>query len=212
MNLSEIALKLIIILIPGILCALIIEKLTVHKKWSPFKFSIHSIITGALSYLILQVIINLSTMEDQSLAIWTSLTDKDDIPYREISYGCLTSIFLGFIASWFIQYKILNKLAQKLKITNKYGDENLYSYFLNAPITDEVYLRDMKTGLTYHGLVESFSEDDKNKELVLSKVTVSDSETGEKLYELNKIYFEKSEENIIIELPYKNFEEDKNVN
>ena len=56
MNLSEIALKLIIILIPGILCTLIIEKLTVHKKWSSFKFGIHSIITGALSYLILQII------------------------------------------------------------------------------------------------------------------------------------------------------------
>lgn len=218
MNLSELALKLILILIPGILCALVIEKLTVHKPWSAFKFGIHSITTGALTYLIFQILQNIPIYlrnlgsdcqkRYETLSIWTNLTNTKNIPYDEIAYGCLTSLFLGFFASAFVQFKVLNRTAQFLGITTKYGDENLYSYFLNSPITDEVYLRDLETGLTYHGLVESYSEDEKNKEIVLTKVTIFDSDSGDELYDLEKIYIGKSEENLIIELPYKNLEEE----
>lgn len=101
-------------------------------------------------------------------------------------------------------YKVVNRFGKWLKLTNKYGDENLYSYFLNAKEVEEVYVRDIENGLTYHGLINSFSENDDIKELVLIDVVVYEYESSKKLYELDKIYLSKSKESLIIELPYKN--------
>jgi len=43
MTLSAFALKLILILIPGGLATMILEKLTTYLKWQSFKFIINSI-------------------------------------------------------------------------------------------------------------------------------------------------------------------------
>ena len=207
MDFSELTIKLIMLLIPGAICTIIIEKLTVHKPWSPFKFVVNVILTGCLTYLIYQLgittINKICNRENYILLVWENLTNEEIIPYNEIIVGSIISIFLGLLLSAFIQFKILNKIAKRLRITEKYGDENLYSYFLNSPITDEVYIRNIETGMTYHGLVHSYSEDEKNKEIVLSSVTVYDSESGKELYDLHNIYICKVDENIIIELPHK---------
>jgi len=55
-----------------------------------------------------------------------------------------------------VNYKIFHKFAQKLLISQKYGDENLYSYYLNAKEIDWVYVRDFERKLTYQGRVISF--------------------------------------------------------
>jgi len=62
-------------------------------------------------------------------------------------------------------------------------------------------VRDFKNGLTYYGLVEAYSEDEFNREMILSDVTVYDLDTGEVLYDIEKRYLGKKEEDIIIEIP-----------
>ncbi len=49
MEISELTLKLIIILIPGAIATVIIDKLTIHKEWPPFKFVVNAIILGIFS-------------------------------------------------------------------------------------------------------------------------------------------------------------------
>ena len=115
-------------------------------------------------------------------------------------------MFVGLISTGIDHYKLINRFGKWIKLSNKYGDENLYSYFLNAKEVEEVYVRDVENKLTYHGFVNSFSETDEIKELVLLDVVVYDYETSQKLYSLDKIYLSKSKENLIIELPYKNNE------
>lgn len=209
MELSGLAIKLIMILIPGAICSLIIERLTIHKNWIPFKFIVNVILFGSLTYLIYQLFITIpfwitgDPNDQEILDVWLQLTDKNEIPFDEVIWGSVISIFLGFISSAFVQYKILNKTAQFLRISDKYGDENLYTYFLNSPATDEVYVRDYENGMTYHGIVHSYSEDNNSKELVLSNVTVYISETSEKLYDVEKIYISKLSDNMTIELPFK---------
>lgn len=56
MEISELTLKLILLLIPGAVASIIYEKLTIQKKWPAFKFLAHSILFGALSYLLTQLI------------------------------------------------------------------------------------------------------------------------------------------------------------
>jgi len=120
MNISVLALKLILILIPGIIATIIIDRLTIHKPWTSFKFSVNSILCGSISYLIFQgfyyfIYFFQNLFFDQhdsklyALKIWQKLPDSELITYDEILMGSLISIIVGFFASWLIQYKVLNR-------------------------------------------------------------------------------------------------------
>lgn len=54
MEISELTLKLVLLLVPGAIASMMFEKLTVHKKWTPFQFVTNSILMGGLSYLLAQ--------------------------------------------------------------------------------------------------------------------------------------------------------------
>jgi hypothetical protein len=202
MEISELTLKLILLLIPGSLACIIYERLTIHKQWTSFKFITNSILFGAISYLIAGVIFSIYKDDESFKLFWDNLPTKD-IPYNVILKSSIISILVGFVSTGIDNYKLINKFGKYIRLTNKYGDENLFSYFLNAEDVDEVYVRDITNKLTYHGFINSFSETDEIKELVLLDVVVYDYETSKELYSLDKIYLSKSKENLIIELPYK---------
>ncbi len=211
MDISDLTLKLIIILLPGALSAKIIQKITVHKPWSDFQFTVNSILLGVASYLLLQVLYILITslelsycnraiaFEVKSLQVWQGIQQKGSIPYPEVFFSGITAIFVALIVSKMDHTKFLNKSAQKHKISNKYGDEDLYSYFLNAKEIKEVYVRLIKYKLTYHGYVDSFSETDNIKELTLRDVTVYNYPESEEMYNLNYIYLSLAKDDVIIE-------------
>lgn len=202
MEISEFTLKLIILLIPGGISCLIFEKLTIHKSWNSFKFISNSIFLGGLSYLSAQLIFGICN--DLSFAnFWENLPTKQ-IPFKAVIKSSFVAILIGFAGSKFDHYKILNRIGKKLKVTTKYGDEDLFYYFLNSSNVTEVYVRDIKNNITYHGLVDSFSENGSIKEIVLSDVKIYNYETSEFAYSLSKIYLCKPNDELIIELP--NFE------
>lgn len=209
MEISALTLKLIILLIPGALGTLIMNRLTIRKELSPFKFMLNAIIIGVFSYLLLQLfsntvhfisnIFSCQTGGYKQLQIWSSISDKTIIPYEEVLYSSICSIIIAILGSLIDQYKIINKLAQKLGISNKYGDENLFSYFLNAKETQIVYIRNIKNNLTYHGYVNSYSETNDLSEIVLSNVSVYRYDDSSLLYEVDQIYLSFAKNEIIIE-------------
>lgn len=151
MEISELTLKLIILLIPGAIASKILEYLTVHKPWSSFKFVLYSILLGALSYFILQLLIDVpvlfhwilcrKTAEYQQLEVWSNLKDSS-VPYREVFYSTLIGACLGIVVTWIDNYKVMIRLARWIGFSTKYGDENLFSYYLNSKETRYVYIRD----------------------------------------------------------------------
>ena len=203
MEISELTLKLILLLIPGSIACIIYERLTIHKQWNSFKFITNAILFGAISYVIAQLVFNICRVDLSFQNFWENLPTKD-IPYFVIVKASIVSIFVGLIATGLDHYKLINRFGKWIGLTNKYGDENLYSYFLNAKDVEEVYVRDIENNLTYHGLINSFSENEEIKELVLFDVVVYDYNTSKELYKLDKIYLSRSKENLIIELPYTN--------
>lgn len=64
----------------------------------------------------------------------------------------------------------------------------MYSYFMNASNITEVYIRDKGKELTYHGVIDSFSETDDFKEIVLRDVHVYNYEDLSVLYDVDKLY------------------------
>ncbi len=200
---SELTVKLIILLLPGAVSTLIFGKLILHKEWDSFKFVLHSILFGAFSFLILQIVLNLLNLISDSfiktLSIWSTITDSQKIPYAEIGYSTLISIILAFVVSKIENKKIVSKVAKRFGISNKYGDENLFSRFLNSSSTDYVYVRDIKNNLTYHGWVKSFSESENVSEVRLCDVIVYSYYNCEYIYEVPEVYLSFSKHDIIIE-------------
>ena len=206
MEISELTLKLIIILFPGAIATIIIEKLTIHKVWSPFKFIINSIIMGIFSYLGLQLIQfshvffynlipNCNNLKYINLTIWNSIENSKIIPFDEVLYSSLFGVIVGAIGTKFETSKILNTFGKKLKITNKYGQENLFSYFLNNDETIYIYLRDYKNNRTYFGYIKSFCETENTNEILMGDVTLYTCDTSELMYEIDEVYlsYEKTE-------------------
>jgi hypothetical protein len=206
---NQLVVSVVVILIPGIIATIISDKLTTHSKWDSFKFSLYALTLGVLSYVVLQVLvyawnlvssISFGSVSWTNLKIWGSvLSGGNDISPWEICLAAVLSIPVAFLASWLINYKIFNKIGQKLKVTQKYGDENLYSYYLNAKEIDWVYIRDPESNLTYEGRVVQHSENDKIQELVLSEVSVYRYEDSEYLYSIPTIYLSKEAGKFLIE-------------
>ena len=169
-------------------------------------FIIISIILGMISYLILQLselscnfFFPCHQIFDSELKTFKNLSNSNEIPYSDVIGASIFSIILGFLATKIDSSKIINKIARRLKISFKYGDENLYTYFLNSPETEWVYVRDITNSLTYLGSVKAFSETSEFKEIVLEQVIVYSYPNSEELYDLERIYLCLPKERIIIE-------------
>ena len=209
MDVSELALKLIILLIPGAISVKLYQMLTIHRKWNSFQFVSNAILFGGASYLLSGVLLDLVTGSDHLDAFWKNLPTKE-IPYKDVFWACGTAVVIGFSSSAISHYKLINRLAKWMRVTTTYGDENLYHYFLNSQDVVEVYIRDKQTGLTYHGIVDSYSEDDDIHEIVLRQVAVFDYETSDKLYELDKVYLSKFKNELALEVPFRNLKREEN--
>ena len=171
MDVSELTLKLILLLIPGATSSMMFEKLTVHKKWTPFQFVTNSILFGGMSYLFAQLVFSMFDRSNDLAKLWANLPTKD-IPYTVILKGVALSPVIALIFTWIDYNKWINKIGKKIGITNKYGDENLFTYFLNSKDVNEVYIRDIDANISYQGIVDSFSENEEIKEITLYDVKV----------------------------------------
>jgi len=199
MTISAFALKLILILIPGGLATLILEKLTTYLKWEPFKFIINSILLGGLSYLTSDLIFYIF-YSDSIQDFWLNFT-SNNIPFWEIIRATGVSMFIGFGAAWIENKKIITRFARKFQIADKYGEENLYSYFLNSKEVTEVYVRDIANNLTFHGEVDSFSENEQISEITLRHVKVYKYDDSAFLYDMPKVFLSRAKNTIFIEVP-----------
>lgn len=203
---NQLVVTLVVILLPGIFSTAICDKIARHSQWGWFKYTLYSIILGWLSYLTFQLIsfiwgLDFSFQENvfqissdaKPLKVWGTLLNGGAdgvpvVPYVEIIGSFVCSIFIAFLAATVINYKVLNKIAQKLKISTKYGDENLFSYYLNLNEVRWVYVRDISNGLTYKGEIVMHSESSGMQELVLSDVDVYNYKNSEHLYTIPSIY------------------------
>lgn len=201
---NELTIKLILILLPGAIATIIFGKLILHKEWDSFKFGLFSVLFGIFSYFIFQLYILFFNIfkerEFSDLSIWGDLTDAKSIPYGEIIIATIISVLLSLFVSYVHNRKVIENIAKAFDISNKYGDENLFSRFLNSDSTEYVYLRDIKNNLTYYGWVKSFSETDTVSEIRLANVTVYSYTESTEYYSVSEVYLSFNKHDIIIEI------------
>jgi len=206
---NSLVILIFVLFLPGILAALIYDLFTVKRcKWGQFEYIIYAYIYGIFSYLILQVLYIIPCtrpIQYESLSIWNlidSTLEAKSSPKLNLT-EVLKATAIGVILSLvFVKAKTdnwIHKAMQYLSISYKYGDANLFSFFLNMKDYDWYQVRDYEKKLTYVGRAYSFSEneDGKIQELVLKDVTVYSTvpikgvDTGE-LYSIDAIYLSKS--------------------
>ncbi len=193
---NEFAVLVGIIIFPGLISAIIVEKITTRTRpWGALKYGMYSFILGVLSYTSFQVItlIGQAMLENpvnySYLSVWGFVFDpKTNFLLSDVFWATILAIPVGIVIAAIINHKLVNKLSRFFHASFKYGDENLFSYFLSARDTDWIYIRDKEQGLTYEGRILSYSENEHFQELVLLDVIVYGYDDSQEYYSVPKLY------------------------
>lgn len=207
---NDLAVLIGIVSLPGLIAAIICDRLVVHsKQWTAFKYTKYTFIFGVFSYFAVEILVRLLSAvdrrlpflgEETSLRLWqTLLSSNKHMVWGEIFWATFFSPVVAAAAVFVVNRKLINKLAQRLRLSQKYGDENLFGYYLNSPDLEWVYVRDIKNNLSYRGRINSFSENETIQELLLLDVTVFDYQSSDELYCVKSLYLAQGIGSFIIE-------------
>jgi hypothetical protein len=198
MEVSALTLRVLLLFFPGVLCAMLVDALTVHRERTPAQFLTNSFVLGLTSYLLLYLgqwlcagvadVLNLRPPLPVTF-IAALLNDRIPIVWGEIILAAGTAVVLGITVSAGLNHKLLHRGAKKLRITRRWGGLDVWGILFDSPQTNWVIARDLQHGIAYFGWLEAFSETSANAEVLLSDVAVVESATGTKLYECDMLYF-----------------------
>lgn len=209
MELSALTLRVLLLFFPGVLCAMLVDALTVHRERTPAKFLTHSFVLGLTSYLLLYtaqwacagMAARLRLRPPLPVTFLDALlNEKLRIASGEIVLAGGIAIVLGLVVSAGINNQVLHRVTRRMRITRKRGSLDLWSYVLGSPQVNWIIARDLQHGFTYFGWVQEFSETADMAEMWLRNVAVYESDSGTKLYESDGLYFGRDPRSLVIEI------------
>jgi hypothetical protein len=204
MQLSEFGFKILVLFVPGIVCAYLYFQLTNHAKETPFEFSIFSFVTGLLSYVILGNGLEFARLLFPNISWPRASADMlikvSSVPELHIILlTTLTAIVLAIVLVITKNHKIITKISHVLGISYKFGEMDVWGFFFNLKDVKWVTIRDKKNKLAYLGWVEAFSDNSRDAEILLSNVHVYDNDTGTNMYQIDMVYLSLEKDQIEIE-------------
>ncbi len=201
MELTELSVKLVLLFLPGIVALLIIEALTTHRQIAMARFLIYSFILGCLSYLLYYPITLIDCL-GWDIAFFSGFTKNiEQQNVWEISRVTVVSVILALFLSRAINNKWLFRVAHRLSISWRFGDEDVWAYVMNSDMPPWVVVRDFDRDLMYKGWIEVFSDTGEPDELLLRDVKVFKNSTAEKLYVVPAMYISRSRGCFHVEFP-----------
>jgi len=209
MEITEFTFRLIIVGIPGIITYFLLSKLIGRVGKNSIEIVLLIFLFSILSYslynLFASLICNIVGLEYSNDIVNKLFKKADSVKYNDILWTSFVAVILSFVISYLHRYNILNWVGQKIGATKKYGDEDVWHYFHNASDKQKndgwIFIRDHKLNLLYYGYISVWSESEKNRELVITDVTVYNNEDGEYLYDTNHLYICRNIDDISIEVP-----------
>ena len=215
MQFSEFTFKIVLLFLPGIIAFTIIDKLTAHKEIKLHRMLLNSLMLGCVCYfayyLMLIIIEKIPWFSfDLECLFVKTLTDNSvQLDIKEIVITTVLSVPIGFIFSGLINYKVLYRVAHRVKASKKFGDVDVWSYIMNSEVPEWVIIRDIKNDLMYEGWIQVFSDNTEKDELFLRDVKVYKNSTAEELYETPGLYLPRERECLTVEFPSLEFSEYK---
>lgn len=204
MEISEVTVRLLLVFFPGIICAMVVDALTVHRERKLWSFVLNSFVLGLTCYLLTFALWRLFAPGQvtimQSLLQVKAEEGKESIAVVEIVVATMLSLPLAFGLSYASNHKVLHLFGQKLRVTRKFGHLDVWDWaFNNAEIPEWVVVKDLDAGLAYEGWVRAFSDTADSNELFLRDVRVVDDNTGEEVDTLWGLYLARPRDKLTIE-------------
>jgi hypothetical protein len=205
MQISDLALRLLLLFFPGIICAYVVDTLTVHRPRQPFFFVLQSFVLGLSSYFLYFIFCwLLNTFWTNRFCIQVSnlsalIDSKAAISFREVCFVTVAALFLAVTISVSQKHKLVFRMAHLLRVTGKFGELDVWGYTMNLREVEWVTVRDHAKDLMYDGWIQAFSDDSKNAELLLRDVSVYKNISGERLYQIGALYISRNRDDITIE-------------
>jgi hypothetical protein len=200
---SALFFDLALIFIPGFIW------MKIHTRYGPkidrtqFDLILNAFIFGVASYVILYLIYR---CKGWNLKLFGLETDNKRLiqpeMFPEIVFAALIALIGGVIGLYVENHKWLTRFVQLIHATNTYGDEDVWDFVFNSRsrAADFVHFRDFDQKVTYAGIVRTFSESGRLRELVLTDVIVYDFD-GNEMYKVPSLYLARDRANIHIEFP-----------
>lgn len=205
MKVDLLILQLAVIFLPGIIWARLDASYAAKVKPSEVEFFLRAFLFGiatyAVEFLLFVALGWKFAMADLAAAATKEIVSRDVL--SEVLWALGIGTILAILWLYISQYKILTRFLQIIRATRKYGDEDVWDFTFNSKdvAVEYVHFRDFASQWVYCGWVNTFSETDKLRELVLLDVIVYNFD-GEELYTTPRLYLARSPENIHIEFPY----------
>jgi hypothetical protein len=206
LQLDAFVFKLLVLSIPGFISYTIYKKIAIYRREIKSRFGFPEvfliIINSLICCIVYDVIISLINNFFQKAYIPTlsKLLSLEMYNAKELLFLSIIAIFIGFLFSLIETHKIINELAIKLKITQHYGDNDVWTSFCANKDTNWIYIRDHKMHLVYFGLLMHYSDPGEVREMLISDVSVY-SEDGKFCYEIPKMYICRQADEITLEVP-----------
>jgi hypothetical protein len=198
--------KLLLLSIPGFLAFTIYKKTAVSRRESKSQFGFSGAfiviicsLASCILYDLFVTFINMIFKTDYATTL-NNFIDVKMYTAKELAILCIIAIILGFLFSLFESKKIINHIAFRLKITEYYGDTDVWTSFCANKNAGWIYIRDHKQKLTYYGNLKQYSDPGEDRELLLTDVQVF-SEDGEYCYYCPTMYICRQSDDITLEIP-----------
>lgn len=208
MELSSITLRVVLLFFPGVLCAMVVHRLTIQRERTTAQFLTNAFVLGVWTYLLLAWSRGAAAMVAK-LAGWplpprvtffdVLTNDAAHISWGEIGLSAIIAVILAFALASVRNHNLLHRVAERLRISRQFGEIDVWGHFLNSPEIRWISVRDLAADRVYQGWLDAFSDNGADPQLLLRDVEVYQNSTGAKLYERKRVYLAPSRNAIVIE-------------
>lgn len=217
MSIDALTLRLIFIFIPGIIAFGIVDALGPKKTRTALAVLVNIFMMGIFSYIAFYLTMTILPTRLTSIIntsptptlFSTNISDAGaEVDFKEIFIASLFAVIIGVIVTVNVNRSFGINLAQKLNLTTRFSDADVWNYTFNSSTIDAwVTVRDRNKGLIYDGYVDAFSQDVDKRELLMSRVVVYDYETAAEVDQIPVIYMTFERDNMILEFRRVEFED-----
>jgi hypothetical protein len=158
MDISSFLIRVIFPVIPGVVSSLLYRSLRGRIKRPNWEAYLEILVFSLINYCVAGVFFWVFS-EHGFTALQALYDDKlpvDTQVVREIVGSAIAGIPIAFVASYFDQYKVINRTGKWLRATRRFGDEDVWDYLHRSPNVIWVCVRDHKVDLAYYGWVEAY--------------------------------------------------------
>jgi hypothetical protein len=208
MELSVLTLRVVLLFFPGVLCALIVHALTIQRERTTPQFLTSAFVYGVSTYLLLASFRE-AYAAGASLVGWNApprvtffdvlTNERARIAWGEIAFSAVVAVLLAVLLSAAVNHNLLHRAAERLRVSRRFGQADVWGHFLDSPKTNWIIVRDVNADLLFEGWVDAFSDTGADPQLLLSDVVVYRASTGTKLHDRKRVYLTPRKESVILE-------------